>query len=142
MRMKNLYTVILLLIISTSGTFIFGQEQPSIESLYAQRRVQAQSGQDYLQTEREILSTGIYPTALVTTATSDESKSFNFRTYKLITPEKQDRIEQRLITSVNGLQSVEINNQQVEASFSSDATEENILLFFKLLGYTNYEIKN
>lgn len=137
--MKKTYTVILLLILSSFGS-AFGQV--NLDQLYAQRRSLAQEGKDYLETEREILSVGIYPSALVSTASSDEGRSFEFKTYKLISEDKQDRIEQRLIASIGGVQSVEINNQQVSVIFKPEATEENVLLLFKILGYTGYEIKN
>lgn len=139
--MRFYYYAILFLAFSTSGTALFGQTAGA-DQLYAQRRQQAAADEDYAATERAILDeTGSYPKALVSTSVSEGIRSFDFRIYKTISPDKQDRIEQRLMVSVSGVQAVEIDNQRVSVHFSPGTTEESILQFFQLLGYANYEIK-
>lgn len=139
--MKIFYNLVSFLIISLSGSVAHAQQDHDPGPLYALRRQQANAGQDYSETELQIAALGAYPKALVTMPASETGKSFVFRTYKNITADKQDRIEQRLMTSIPGIQSVQIENQNVSVSFSAQAKEEDIAVFFRILGYTGYEIK-
>lgn len=131
------------LLLCTLNTFAGSAQNHTaqIQQLLAQRSILAAENQSYADLEKEIVQLGELPPALVTKTIDNGKASFDFTTYKDIRPESESRIAGRIMSTINGVESIQISNRQVAIIFTPEATETDMNDFFKLMGYTSYVIK-
>ncbi len=139
-KIQKITSLVLLCVFHAFGS-VAQDQSPQIQQILVQRAALAAENQSYADLEKEIVNLGQLPPALVTKSVADGKSQFDFTTYKDIRPESEARVAERIRVSIQEVESVSISNRQIHVVFTAAATEANIADFFKLMGYTSYEIK-
>lgn len=132
--MKLLLTVSIILIATISLTQTYNND------LKNQRLEIKSLNADYLDLERTWIQNGIQFPALVHITQTVNEKKFEFQSYKNIIPERIESIKERLKTICPNLLFIDIQQNSVVASFGLNVLESEVVEFFRLVGYANYEV--
>lgn len=126
------------------GSFFgFSQEiENNLESFRTQRLQLAENNESYMELEKTFAGLGQFPPALVTKMDVGGKTKFNFSFYRTVRPGREEAIAQRIKSSISGIESIVISNQQVVVVFEANAPETSVNDFFKMMGYTSYELKH
>lgn len=122
------------------STLCLAQNQGYTEIQKNQRLELKSNNHDYLELEKSWLEDGFSFPALVNYIQTPTEKQFYLKSYKDIQPERVESIKARLESLCPNLVFLSIDNHDFSVFFSNNAPEEEIIEFFRLIGYNHYEI--